>query len=392
MSLLSEVIGAQQAQAQEPRNEQDQRLKVAQFLDKRRQDQQAMQMNAMSMDAAMRKQAQDQQSAVSDKAGMADYLGVMKNQYGPNVSQVGTPGKPAMAPLTFDTVAASILKQKPDMEPQEFAAAMKQFEPQFQQQDKMKLAEFEAKARAQFANKTVDEQVYANALKEGKTTEEAANIAQNFKRSQGIAGAQLTPQGGVTMRPGAVTAQEQQAQAKATGTKTGELDVKKEAAQPKALSTMKELQAATDGLDQFFKQAKDLSGAMTTGAGAYLSGVKGTDAYNLARVVDTIKANIGFDKLQQMRDSSPTGSALGRVTNFEMQTLQNVVASIDPGQGKEQFLQHLDIAKKAVEASMKRVQEAYDETYGDKKQEQAPAANAGGAAPTGKTIDFNDWK
>lgn len=71
---------------------------------------------------------------------------------------------------------------------------------------------------------------------------------------------------------------------------------------------------------------------MTTGAGAYLSNVKGTRAFNLARTIDTIQANIGFDTLQAMRDASPTGGALGQVSEREIALLQSTISSLDTGQ------------------------------------------------------------
>lgn len=71
---------------------------------------------------------------------------------------------------------------------------------------------------------------------------------------------------------------------------------------------------------------------MTTGAGAYLSNIKGTRAFNLARTIDTIQANIGFDTLQAMRDASPTGGALGQVSEREIALLQSTISSLDTGQ------------------------------------------------------------
>ena len=59
--------------------------------------------------------------------------------------------------------------------------------------------------------------------------------------------------------------------------------------------------------------------------------VPGTEAQATAAKLDTIKANIGFDKLQKMRDASPTGGALGQVSERELGFLQSLssVASIN---------------------------------------------------------------
>ncbi len=79
-----------------------------------------------------------------------------------------------------------------------------------------------------------------------------------------------------------------------------------------------------------------------TGVGSYLSGVRGTDAYNAEGLVTTIKANLGFDKLQAMREASPTGAALGPVSDFENTLLQSVMGNLDLGQDESQVVYNLD--------------------------------------------------
>lgn len=63
------------------------------------------------------------------------------------------------------------------------------------------------------------------------------------------------------------------------------------------------------------------------------------DAENLGR---TIKANIGFDRLQQMREASPTGGALGSVSDRELRNLQSVMGSIELSQSEDQLLDNLE--------------------------------------------------
>jgi hypothetical protein len=68
---------------------------------------------------------------------------------------------------------------------------------------------------------------------------------------------------------------------------------------------------------------------LSAGLAELTSGVPMTPALNLASDIQTIKANIGFDKLQQMRDLSPTGGALGQVAIQELDALQNSIASLN---------------------------------------------------------------
>jgi len=67
----------------------------------------------------------------------------------------------------------------------------------------------------------------------------------------------------------------------------------------------------------------------TTGMGSYLSNIPGTDAKSLKERLASIKANIGFDYLQAMREASPTGGALGNVSDKELQGLQSVFGSLE---------------------------------------------------------------
>ena len=89
--------------------------------------------------------------------------------------------------------------------------------------------------------------------------------------------------------------------------------------------------------------------ADNTGLGSLLNWIPGTNGKDLEATLDTIKVNMGFDKLQQMRATSPTGAALGPVSDSENKMLQSVIASLATSQSKEQFLTNL-----------KRVEDAYN--------------------------------
>lgn len=81
----------------------------------------------------------------------------------------------------------------------------------------------------------------------------------------------------------------------------------------------------------------------TTGAiGNILKDIGGTNAADLQELTKTVKANIGFDRLQAMREASPTGGALGQVTQQELQFLQATLGSLEQVQSEEQLLQNLD--------------------------------------------------
>jgi len=89
---------------------------------------------------------------------------------------------------------------------------------------------------------------------------------------------------------------------------------------------------------------------MTTGIGAQATGgIGGSPARDVAGLLDTVKANAGFAELQAMRDSSPTGGALGQVTERELAFLQSTIGSLDQAQSKEQLVRNLERVKKAYQ-------------------------------------------
>lgn len=56
-----------------------------------------------------------------------------------------------------------------------------------------------------------------------------------------------------------------------------------------------------------------------------------TGARDLAGFVDTIQANLAFDRLDQMRKDSKTGGALGSIAVAELNLLQRSLQALDPG-------------------------------------------------------------
>lgn len=87
----------------------------------------------------------------------------------------------------------------------------------------------------------------------------------------------------------------------------------------------------------------NISGGVSTGAlGSLLGRVPGSQAYNLKKTVETVKANLGFDELQKMREASPTGGALGQVAIQELAALQSTVSNLDTGQDAATLRRNLE--------------------------------------------------
>lgn len=96
-----------------------------------------------------------------------------------------------------------------------------------------------------------------------------------------------------------------------------------------------------------------------------------SDAETLA---NTIKGNIGFDRLQQMRNESPTGGALGAINAQEMTLLSSVLGSLDLNQSESQLLENLGRLE-VIYTEIMRKANAYPNAGGSMAP-AAPSANS----------------
>lgn len=89
-------------------------------------------------------------------------------------------------------------------------------------------------------------------------------------------------------------------------------------------------------------QALSKVGYTTAGIGGQImSNIPGTQSSDLEADLATIKANLGFAELQAMRQSSPTGGALGAVSERELIALESTIASLKQKQSPEQLRKRL---------------------------------------------------
>ena len=159
----------------------------------------------------------------------------------------------------------------------------------------------------------------------------------------------------------------------------GPADVKAGESGSKAAARAEMAKAAAGNVLDAVSDAKKLVGYATAGPGSMFSNVPGTDARDLQSKIETIKANLGFDRLQQMRESSPTGGALGAVAVQELVALQSTVASVDQAQSSKQLRQSLD----KIEKHYKKWGETVDQA-----QNGAGGASGGwGDKPKGNVVD-----
>jgi hypothetical protein len=101
-----------------------------------------------------------------------------------------------------------------------------------------------------------------------------------------------------------------------------------------------------------------------TGAMSVLPNIPGGDAANAQAQLETLKAQVAFQTLQDMRNASKTGGALGQVTERELAMLQNALVPLEQAQSYDQFKKAMQDILKFTQESKGRVRTAYDRIYG----------------------------
>ena len=110
-------------------------------------------------------------------------------------------------------------------------------------------------------------------------------------------------------------------------------------------------------------KAINLVSPKTTGiVGTGAAKLPGTEAFQLQEAIKQVIANIGFDRLQKMRDQSKTGGALGQVAVIELQMLQATIESLNLGLDEETLKANLLTVKDQYARAI-REYNAYIEAY-----------------------------
>ena len=119
-------------------------------------------------------------------------------------------------------------------------------------------------------------------------------------------------------------------------------------------------------------------GTFTAGtAGAILKLIPGTPAFDLVEEILPVVSQEFVANLQNMRDMSKTGGAVGNVSNAEGDKLQALRGSLNTGQSPDQLLKNMQKMKAQILASRALIQEAWVQD----QAARAEAVAAGGAAP-----------
>jgi hypothetical protein len=150
---------------------------------------------------------------------------------------------------------------------------------------------------------------------------------------------------------------------------------------PKARGAVNTLKMKGEKVAAIIADALPLAKSMfAAGPGAMLSSVWNTDSRKLAGLLTNLKAVIGFDTLAEMRANSPTGGALGQVSNIEINLLQAVQGTLDQGQ-QELLIRSLT----DIQGNYPRLLSWAEERF---KEQYAPLEEKTGSDP--KVIRFDE--
>lgn len=164
----------------------------------------------------------------------------------------------------------------------------------------------------------------------------AARIAEEADKARGIAQAQAEVRGSLPPPPAGQRYNAEGRLEDIPGSERERAAAERRVAElAKASDVTRDIDRILDLLDT---SVSPVTGFMAPTLSALLSG---SPATNVKRLRDTIESNISLSTLQQLRAQSPTGAALGQVTNQDMDTLKASLSSLSQDQSPQQFRQNL---------------------------------------------------
>jgi len=110
-----------------------------------------------------------------------------------------------------------------------------------------------------------------------------------------------------------------------------------------------------------------------TGFQGYFPSIRGSDASNAEALLSSLKAQVGFDALQTMREMSKTGGALGSVSDAEGKRLESAIVALDTIQDPVQFKIQLGRIIQYTNEAKDRIKGAFKDYQRLQSGPQAPA-------------------
>ena len=105
----------------------------------------------------------------------------------------------------------------------------------------------------------------------------------------------------------------------------------------------------------------------TAGLRGAIPNIPGSDAADAAAKLNTLKSQIAFGVLQEMRNNSKTGGALGSVSDKEQEMLKSALAPIEKSQSIEELRKSLKGVIDYANGAKDRMRAAYNMKHGERQ-------------------------
>jgi len=137
-------------------------------------------------------------------------------------------------------------------------------------------------------------------------------------------------------------------------------------------------------LDQLSREAGEIAGDQSlykiSGAEGMFPDFPGGSAAAVRARLESLKTKIAFNALQALREGSPTGGALGAVSNQEQEMLMNSIASLDTKQGVDELKKRLGEISNFANTHRSAVMQEYKAKFGKDVPSIAQQQDADSAA------------
>jgi len=153
----------------------------------------------------------------------------------------------------------------------------------------------------------------------------------------------------------------------------GPADLKQQGQFNQDTSSLNESLNSMDRLAQEANAIKEHPGlGGITGVRGIVPNIPGTAPANAQARLDTLKSQVAFGVLQNMRNNSKTGGALGQVSNVEEKMLQDNLAGLGRAQSKEEYQKALQRIIDYTEGAKDRLRKAYNMKHGGSSPQSSP--------------------
>lgn len=152
----------------------------------------------------------------------------------------------------------------------------------------------------------------------------------------------------------------------------------------------KQYRGITSGLKTLKQQTEKLMNhpglGKITGAMGVVPNFPGSDAANADAILEQLKSRTGLDVLQNMRLLSPTGGALGNVSDAEGKRLETYIAALSKAQSKPAMKAALQDILNYADDAERNLKDGFEQTFSDSDKERYSGKKSGTQqpAPSGK--------